>query len=247
MCSRALVSVDSTHAKLTQHCEQPPGVRVVSWGPMENEEFSWAPAVGAAILLVLLTSLTLVAAGGWQWFASFLAGQASGWAQAIGSVVAIGVAYRLGQTQMQADRALEADRRAHEDHRRLAAIHVAIRGLERALSPIKDTMDRFDPPVFVLLDWHRQQIRNAAATVASIHPFDCPDADLMPLMSLLPGLAESFSERLAEYMKVCDNGGLEDVKRACPSLYNGFNVVWSATIGARDGCKRALDAVSEQR
>jgi hypothetical protein len=87
---------------------------------MKEEQNWWAPPLGAAILIALLTSIALIAAGGWDWFVTLLGKEGSGWAQAIGSVLAIVGAYRMGRAQMTADRALEVSRRAHEDYRLLA-------------------------------------------------------------------------------------------------------------------------------
>jgi hypothetical protein len=54
----------------------------------ESHNF-WAVPTGAGIVALVLLSVVLIAAGGWDWFAGFLTSSASGWAQAIGTVIAV--------------------------------------------------------------------------------------------------------------------------------------------------------------
>lgn len=54
-----------------------------------RQDPEWLTAVGVAFAMLLLSSIGLVAAGGWKWFAAFLEGTASGWIQALGSIGAI--------------------------------------------------------------------------------------------------------------------------------------------------------------
>ena len=55
----------------------------------DSEHDFWAVPLGAGVLVSLLITLALVAAGGWKWFADFLTSSASGWAQAVGTVLAV--------------------------------------------------------------------------------------------------------------------------------------------------------------
>lgn len=77
-----------------------------------EEQFHWAPPIGAALVILLFTSIALIAAGGWEWFAGFLTGQASSWVQAIGSILAIlaGFIWVERQLKGQRDAADEAAR-----------------------------------------------------------------------------------------------------------------------------------------
>ena len=49
----------------------------------------WAAAVGGIALTLLLIAIGLNVAFGLEWFSQFLAGSASGWVQAVGSIGAI--------------------------------------------------------------------------------------------------------------------------------------------------------------
>jgi len=70
----------------------------------DEEAPTWAAATGVGILVILLGSIGLVAAGGWTWFSGFLVSSASGWVQAIGSVGAIATSIWLVGRQAHNDR-----------------------------------------------------------------------------------------------------------------------------------------------
>lgn len=212
---------------------------------MNNEAPDWAGALGIAMVLILIASLGLIAAGGWNWFASFLAGQAAGWAQAIGSIAAIAGAYRMGRAQMRANRVLEESRRAHDFYRRLVAIDAAVAVLELALKMIKETMDRYEPPIFLAVDSHQRRIREAAAIIRGIDLLDCPSAAVIHFLSLVPSFAEDFAETLGVYADLCVSGKPGELKRALPNFGNSFNVVWSVVGSARDCCSKEMQLLQK--
>lgn len=150
---------------------------------MEEEKAWWAPAVGAGILAVLLGSIALVAAGGWAWFSAFLAGQAAGWAQAIGALVAIGVAYRMARVQIHADRVMEAERRAEDDLRRIAVIDALFSNTQALCRTYKDAWERSGYPGLGPINKGWADCR---ASIASINPFDSPDAAVVIFLAKLP-------------------------------------------------------------
>lgn len=89
---------------------------------MEEKPEGWVVAVGVLTVLCLVTTLGLVAAGGWLWFAKFLESAAANWVQAIGSIAAILAAGRFVNAQIRASQdalvesqknaeALESERR----------------------------------------------------------------------------------------------------------------------------------------
>ncbi|MDP9992022.1 hypothetical protein J2W28_001050 [Variovorax boronicumulans] len=71
---------------------------------MKKEEPEWATVVGAVFLCLLFSSLALVAAGGWNWFAKFLETSAPSWVQAIGSVAAIVAAVLIARGSERRER-----------------------------------------------------------------------------------------------------------------------------------------------
>jgi hypothetical protein len=79
-----------------------------------------------SIIACLFASLGLIAAGGWNWFAGFLASSASGWVQAVGSIGAIVASIWLVGKQSHNDR-----ERARED-----AAAERFRYLDVALEPV---------------------------------------------------------------------------------------------------------------
>lgn len=89
---------------------------------MDRNEEDLLSIVGAVIVAVCLGSIALVAAGGWQWFAGFLAGQAASWAQAVFGGIAILAAYKLGRTQIRVSERQEAKKQLLADYRRLGTL-----------------------------------------------------------------------------------------------------------------------------
>lgn len=73
---------------------------------MDDDVPEWAPAVGVAIIVAIVGTFALVAAGGWGWFAKFLEGNAATWMGGIGSVAAAVVAlYLATRTERQQSKA----------------------------------------------------------------------------------------------------------------------------------------------
>lgn len=62
---------------------------------MKDDKPVWAEAVGAGLLVAVIASIVLVAAGGWDWFRLFLEGSAATWFGGLGSFAAAIVALYL--------------------------------------------------------------------------------------------------------------------------------------------------------
>lgn len=87
---------------------------------MEAKTEGWITGVGIGVVLSIMATITLVAAGGWGWFADFLTSTAANWIQAISSAIAIFLALWLATSE---------DRRRHTDERlqsELAALRTAL-------------------------------------------------------------------------------------------------------------------------
>jgi hypothetical protein len=85
---------------------------------IEPVECHWTAALGAFVVVVLLTLLALSAMGGWEWVAEFLKSGAPAWLQAIGALVALYVAIRLARWQLRTQADLQAQERRREDEAR---------------------------------------------------------------------------------------------------------------------------------
>lgn len=214
---------------------------------MDQEQDWWAAPLGAAIVVALLTSVALIAAGGWDWFVTFLGKEGSGWAQAVGSVLAIVGAYHMGRAQIKADRVLELSRRAYQDHQRLTVIDAALHRLEAVLSMIKKHMDMVDGPVFTSVNFYQEQIHDEAKTIKNFNLFDCPSISLIHALSLLPSAAEGFANNMEKYMEVCSSKGIEQAMRQeLPVLENGFTAAMMHVTVARKICKERIESLEAQ-
>jgi hypothetical protein len=80
--------------------------------PDKTPAESWEAALGAVVIVLLLVSLGLIAAGGWSWFKGMLESAAPAWIQAVGSIVAIFAAAEIGRRQALAASDLEAKKKA---------------------------------------------------------------------------------------------------------------------------------------
>jgi hypothetical protein len=54
-----------------------------------ERHFDWRPIVGTLVVVFVLTSILFVSLSGWETYKNLLAGPASGWVQAIGSIATI--------------------------------------------------------------------------------------------------------------------------------------------------------------
>ena len=95
----------------------------------DSEPNPWPTVLGVGVLLMLLVSLALVAAGGWSWFAQFLAGSADSWVQAILAGVVIVVTAWIA-------RATERSNQRKEEHQRQRNFRAAQAFLPDALASL---------------------------------------------------------------------------------------------------------------
>lgn len=89
---------------------------------VQDKSPEWASVVGGLILLVLVGSIALVAAGGWNWFAKFLESAAPAWVQAVGSIGAVLIAVWVSSRSERHARELEAERGRREMIERLRLV-----------------------------------------------------------------------------------------------------------------------------
>lgn len=89
----------------------------------------WAAPVGAFILILFLSCLALVAAGGWAWFAGFLVGSAPAWLQAGGALLALWVAVYIPIRE----KALQKKEALHAAGAFAAAMLATVRGVRRGI------------------------------------------------------------------------------------------------------------------
>lgn len=139
--------------------------------------FDWPAGIGATVVLSALVAIGLVAAGGWTWFAGFLAGSASGWVQAFGSIGAIvfGFLYVDRQNRHQ----LERDERLARgsDLRQVYAVIAASDQAEEAVS-WTDIGARLDT-IEGILDPLELAAEEALSTLKGIPLSEIPDQELL--------------------------------------------------------------------
>ena len=90
--------------------------------PHQSSSESFESALGAIVVVLLFTSLGLIAAGGWTWFKGMLESAAPAWIQAIGSVAAIFAAAEIGRRQARAASDLEAKKQAAAETQKLKIV-----------------------------------------------------------------------------------------------------------------------------
>lgn len=129
-----------------------------------NQTNSWESALGAAIALTIITSLALVAAGGWDWFKGMLESAAPAWIQAIGSVAAIVAAAIIARRQAQSAIDLEAHKLAASETQKfliIKALMVRAYGLSNDIcrafeTKLHEDFDQVSPEL--MLDTHQALI-----------------------------------------------------------------------------------------
>jgi len=209
---------------------------------MEDEAKWWVAPFGAVIVFSMFASIGLIAFGGWNWFAAFLAGQAASWFQAFGSVAAILAAYRMGANQILANRVLDVSRNAREDRRKLIVIDAILKNLEFNFEYIKDFLENYRIPVnsFGRLGY----VEDAVAAVKRIDLFDCPSPEVISLLALLPRQCDRLLEEIKNYDKSFDT--LEgDIQKAYVILSNGMGASNSLVSTIRQKCQLEISRLGK--
>lgn len=187
---------------------------------MRTDEPFWAPLIGAVLLVSLLASLALVAAGGWEWFSGFLSGQAAGWAQAIFGAIAIVAAYRMGSMQMVADRRRDARQRVQEELHRL---HVLTALLGNCGGSLMLYERHWSARNFLFLsDVARETWSTSRKNIAAIDPFMVPGAVLVVYLVQVPLRLDAL---IAAYDAYAESIGRGDgsLKKSIPALQKELN------------------------
>ena len=125
--------------------------------PQPTPPESFETAIGAVVIVLLFTSLGLIAGGGWSWFKGTLESAAPAWIQAIGSIAAIFAAAEIGRRQARAASDLEAKKRADAEIQKLKIImalmaraHGLSNDICKAFSTVKfDDFDQVSPELMV--------------------------------------------------------------------------------------------------
>jgi len=190
---------DDLLAKLREGIHQPLSVKLPLSRLGKNQGLGddwWAPAVGAAVLLVVVGSLALVAAGGWGWFSSFLAGTASNWAQAVGGILAVVAAFQVGRSQVNATLALERARQADSDLRAVALIDAALLYVQGAMSMYRLAAS----PTFPYVPGGTcEGLREGTDILRKLDLFKCPSAQLAMAVFRVVGCCDLFVQCATSY------------------------------------------------
>lgn len=153
------------------------------WGTAMEKELSnttWNEVVGAALIVFLFLCFGLVAAGGWKWFTEFLAGSASSWVQAIGSIAAILGAFAIAnkQTRTQVAAAEEASRQTRRQ--RLEVCHVVLIRVASVFDSAKKSLTSCSTT-----DVLRQEVAHARRMLDNLPLFEVPDPVLVHRFGLI--------------------------------------------------------------
>lgn len=204
-----------------------------------NSDQGWPAVVGALIVIAILLTITLVAAGGWPWFQRFLDGSAAAWIQAVGSIAAILATAEIGRRQIEGQRQVERDRQAQEDRKKLLVIDALLEAVEATVVVAKKQYDEYpNMPVFV---YHLDRMKNAADALAKIDFFNCPPSVIQPLLHLFPapcdGLLAAIQKFNESFYKLDDRH-----EKHWSIVSNSFTVQQLFLTNARTACRTALTA-----
>lgn len=204
-----------------------------------NADQRWPAVVGGLIVVGILLTLALVAAGGWPWFQRFLEGSAAAWVQAIGSIAAILAAAEIGRRQIAGQRHVEQDRQAQEERKKLLVIDALLEAVEATVIFTKKQYNEYpNMPVF---DYHLDRMKTAADALAKIDLFNCPPSVIQPLLHLFPNPCGSLLTIIQKFNESFDE--LEGRhEKYWPTVSNSFTVEQLFLTGARTACRSALTA-----
>ena len=198
---------------------------------------TWESAIGIVVVLMLLFSLALIAAGGWNWFKTLLESAAPAWIQAIGSVAAIIAATVIARRQSISTAELAEKKQAAADVQKLKIVMAL---MARAYGLSKDICHAFETSKFedfdqvspeLLLDTHQ--------ALKALPVFDIPDG-LLALDVLTIGRA--LGDLREHWLKL-----REDCERDPSSLQIGIATLDSlareigeVSLAALSECKKAI-------
>lgn len=198
-----------------------------------RNEWGWPAVMGAWIVAVLLLSIALIAAGGWNWFQQFLCGSSANWVQAIGSIAAIVGAAAVGRRQIASQIQLEQERHAEEARKRLSVIDALLEAVETALHHAKKQHEEF--PCIPIAAYYLDRIENASKALAKIDLFSCPPSVVQPLLHLFPMPCQNLLDLLRKFNESFDK--LDDpYDKYLPVISNSFMVQEVFLQAARKAC-----------
>lgn len=141
-------------------------------------EEGWSAAIGAVIVLGLLSLISLTAIAGWPWVARFLESSAAAWIQAIGSIAAIVAAMVIVQRQ----HSLEIQRRKAEQRveqlRRVRVLRVVFFSAARTCEDVARSVGK--PHTYWPME--AEYLREARSRLLSLDPMQIPLGKLVLLI-----------------------------------------------------------------
>lgn len=205
-----------------------------------DDDSWWGAAMGASIVTVLSLVVALSAVGGWNWMATFLAGAASNWAQAVGTVAAIYYSGRVARIQISAARRWDERRRLESEYQILSTI-VAL--LSAPISVCSLFQSGWDPKTHRLPDRFSDIYwKDARASIAAIDPFSCPDPELVVHLLQVPRQLDLLVYAFGDYETAVRYSS--DVENATKALERELR---EATEYLTTTCKIAAEVANERR
>ncbi|WP_445289088.1 hypothetical protein [Variovorax atrisoli] len=215
-------------------------------GAPESKDAEFLVSLFAGLgVFTLLTGLVLVSIGGWPWFASFLQGQASGWAQALGGVATLLAAYQMGRTQIDADRVLEMERNREKDIRSIVAVDALLEDVEAHLEALWDQVYTQKVQFIVMTEYHTERIAECAERIRAVDPFVLPSPRLIVNVSRIPRSLINLHDALTKYQDLLNGSNFQELKRQGVTLANSLSLARGMVVSVRKQCNVALKADDE--
>lgn len=193
---------------------------------MRDQEYGWAPALGAGVVVIIFLSLAITITEQWHWFESQAA---AGWVQAIVAMVAViagaaGLFWQAGE-----NRRLEIVRIKAEEARKLRIVGAALFHCRVAIEQIQD-----EPayPAGEALNDLRAQLTELRA----ISPMEFPD------WRALHGIVNAHGTLVRHFERI-ENADTVNTLRAVEDRKRYLNVVLHAVEFAEE---LISDALSER-
>jgi hypothetical protein len=143
-----------------------------------NSEDHWSPAIGAAVVLGLLTLMSLTAIGGWPWVARFLESSAPAWIQAVGSVAAIVAALMVVQRQHTLELARRKVVEQSDLQRRARTLRVVFFSAAKTCESVARQIGK----EHITYRLEAAELREVRARLLLIDPMQVPQAKLLLLI-----------------------------------------------------------------
>jgi hypothetical protein len=215
-------------------------------GISQTDYYGLPALLGASVVLGLLGSIALVAAGGWDWFKNFAADSAPAWVQAVGSIAAIVAA--LGaikiQHQNQLDRDAEAERQVKR--RKLKTVSALLHNTGLVCLDCAESVN----DKHTIWDVQLHRIENERSRLLGVPVFDLPDVLLVHIISdvvkrldlaiRMVRELKDFHSQHSECVKASIAALLEQVSDAC--FVGVYEIIGLVAAASTEEEKRSGDA-----